>query len=131
MEMYLRCFTSSRPKEWLKWLSWAEYCYNTSWHSVIKKTPFEIVYGRHLLKFLHHVPGTAKVEAVERELIARDQVLKEVREGIFQAQARMKKFYDFYHQEREFSIGDWAFLKLRLYKQMSLVERKNFKFSPR
>ena len=45
LEMYLRCFTSSRPKEWLKWLPWAEFCYNTSWHSVIKKTPFEVVYG--------------------------------------------------------------------------------------
>lgn len=44
-EMYLRCFTSSRQKEWMKWLSWAEYCYNASWNLTINKTPFEVVYG--------------------------------------------------------------------------------------
>lgn len=41
VEMYLGCFTSSRPMEWSKWLAWAEYCYNTSWHSAIKSTPLK------------------------------------------------------------------------------------------
>ena len=43
----------------------------------------------------------------------------------------MKKAYDSYHQEREFSIRGWVFLMLRPYKQMSLVKWKNFKLSPR
>ena len=46
LEMCLRCFTSSRPKAWLKWLSWAEFCYNTSWHFVIKNIVFKVVYSR-------------------------------------------------------------------------------------
>jgi hypothetical protein len=37
LEMYLRCFMSSKPKEWGRWLAWAKYSYNTSWHSTIKK----------------------------------------------------------------------------------------------
>ena len=45
LKMYLRCFTSYNPKVWLKWLTWAEYCYYTSWPSTIR-TPFEVVYGR-------------------------------------------------------------------------------------
>lgn len=27
--MYLRCVTGNRPRSWLDWLLWAEYCYNT------------------------------------------------------------------------------------------------------
>jgi transposase InsO family protein len=27
--MYLRCITGDRPRAWLEWLPWAEYCYNT------------------------------------------------------------------------------------------------------
>lgn len=45
LEMYWRCFTSSRPKEWIKWLLRAEYCYNTSFHCTIKMTPHEAISG--------------------------------------------------------------------------------------
>jgi hypothetical protein len=40
--MYLRCFTSDRPRRWFQWLPWVEYCYNTSYHSSLKTTPFEV-----------------------------------------------------------------------------------------
>jgi transposase InsO family protein len=29
--MYLWCFTGDRPRQWLRWLSWAEYIYNTAY----------------------------------------------------------------------------------------------------
>jgi transposase InsO family protein len=28
--MYLRCLIGDRLRQWLKWLPWAEYCYNTA-----------------------------------------------------------------------------------------------------
>lgn len=28
--VYLCCFTGDRPKSWLRWLPWVEFCYNTS-----------------------------------------------------------------------------------------------------
>jgi hypothetical protein len=69
LEMYLRCFTSDKPKQWVRLLCWAEFCYNISWHSTIKRTPFEVVYGREPPTLLQYVPGTAKVAAVEEELM--------------------------------------------------------------
>lgn len=37
--MYLHCITRDRPRTWLEWLPWAEYCYNTSYHSASRPRP--------------------------------------------------------------------------------------------
>lgn len=51
-------------------------------HTTTKKTPFEIVYGWPPPNLLSYVAGTTRTEAVENELIARDEVLKELCENI-------------------------------------------------
>lgn len=45
LETYLRCMTHSCPSKWSKWLSLAEYWYNTTLQSALKKSPFEVLYG--------------------------------------------------------------------------------------
>jgi hypothetical protein len=90
IEMYLRCFTSSSPKQWAKWLPWVEYCYNTGYHSATKWTPFQIVYGRPPPPLLPYVPGTTKSVAVEDTLKAKDKILQEVQQHLLEAQNRMK-----------------------------------------
>ena len=44
LEQYLRCFAHDQPKNWLDWLAWAEYSYNTTVHSATRLTPFEAVW---------------------------------------------------------------------------------------
>jgi len=41
--MYLRCLAGDRLHSWLQWLPWAEYCFNTSFQSALRATPFEVV----------------------------------------------------------------------------------------
>ena len=38
--MYLRCLAGDRPRSWLQWLLWAEFCFNTSYQSALRTSPF-------------------------------------------------------------------------------------------
>lgn len=131
LEMYLHCFTSNRPKAWVRWLTWAEYCYNTSYHSTNKRTPYEVVYGQMPPNLLDYVPGTTKLDAMEKELKDRDQALGELKDQLKEAQARMKQQYDSRHSAKEFQVGDQLYLRLQPYRQASVSLRRNLKLSPR
>jgi hypothetical protein len=43
----------------------------------------------------------------------------------------MKRFADLKRTERHFEVEDWVYLRLQPYKQHSVVQRKNLKFSLR
>lgn len=85
IEMYLRCFVGNQPRRWVVWLPWAEYCYNTSFHTFLGTTSFQLVYGRPPPRLLHYEPRTTKVEAVDRVLQTRDEVLLDARQHLLQA----------------------------------------------
>ena len=110
--MYLCCVTGDRPRAWVDWLAWAEYCYNTSFHTALHATPFEVVYGRPTPPILPYMPRTARTEAADDLLRSRDEILDEVRQRLLQAQQLSKKYYDTNHQEVEFTVGDWVWLRL-------------------
>lgn len=61
---------------------------------------------------LTYVPDTARVEAVDQTLQARDRVMRELKTQLQQAQDRMKAVYDRGKVEREFFVGNWVYLHL-------------------
>lgn len=62
LEMYLCCFCNICLADWYKWISWAQYCYITSWHTAIKITPFYSIFGRESPPLLSYVPGTTSMK---------------------------------------------------------------------
>ena len=45
LEQYLRCMCFLKPNSWAKWLSLAEWWYNTNYHTSLGMTPFQALYG--------------------------------------------------------------------------------------
>jgi hypothetical protein len=129
--MYLRCVTGDCPRAWVDWLSWAEYCYNTSFHTALRATPFEVVYGRPPPPLLPYTPGTTRTEAAYALLRSRDEILAEVRQRLLQAQQLSKKYYDAGHRDVEFKVGDWVWLRLLNRTAQSLVSGAKGKLGPR
>jgi transposase InsO family protein len=129
--MYLWCVTGDRPRAWVDWLSWAEYCYNTSFQTALRATPFEVVYGRPPPPLLPLQPGAALTEAAESLLRDRDAFLEEVRERLLQAQQYAKKYYDVHHRDVSFEVGDWVLLRLLHRPMQALIAQPKGKLRPR
>jgi hypothetical protein len=92
--MYLHCLAGDRPRSWLQWLPWAEFCYNTSYESALRTMPFEVVYGRSPPSLVSYLPGTARVAAVDRKLRDRESFLLDIRDRLVLAQDTMREIHD-------------------------------------
>jgi hypothetical protein len=62
--MYLCCLAGDQPGQWLQWFAWAEYCYNTAFHSWLRTTPFCVVYGYDPPSLCVYVHGEAQLPVV-------------------------------------------------------------------
>ncbi|MCH79330.1 transposon Tf2-1 polyprotein [Trifolium medium] len=129
LETYLRCFIADQPRTWVSWVHWAEFWFNTTFHSSTEKTPFEIVYGRQPPLIARWIQGETRVESVQRDLMDRDEALRQLRNQLVRAQDKMKQQADKKRVDRSFVCGEWVFVKLRAHRQQSVVTRINAKLA--
>ena len=129
LETYLRCFVHSCPTHWSKWLSVAEFWYNTSDHSSLGRTPFEVVYGYAPRHFGISPEANIPVADLAEWLKERELMTRVIRLHLSRAHARMKRQADKHRSERSFAVGDSVYLKLQPYVQSSIATRSNNKLS--
>ena len=128
LEGFLRCMAHPCPKKWASWLPLAEYWYNTSFHSALGRTPFEVLYG-----YPPRALGITVTDCASADL---DSWLKEratmtevICQQLLRAQQRMKSQADKHRSERSFQVGDLVYLKLQPYIQQSVQARGNQKLA--
>jgi len=129
--MYLRCLAGDRPRTWLQWLPWAEFCFNTSHQSALRTTPFEVVYGRPPPALMSYTPGTVRVAAVDHQLLDRDVFLAEIRERLILAQDTMREQQNKKRRHVEFAVGDWVLLRLQQRTAVGITAASPSKLGPR
>jgi hypothetical protein len=129
--MDLRCLAGDCPRTWLRWLPWAEYCFNTSYQMALKTTPFQVVYRRPPPPMIPFQAGSARVAAVDRQLRDRDTFLAEIKDRLLQAQALMKTAHDRQHRQVEYQVGDWVWLRLNQRAAATIRSEAPSKLAPK
>jgi ribosomal protein L21E len=129
LEAFLRCAVHSCPRDWHKWLSLAEYWYNTSYHTTLGTTPFEVLYGHPPRHFGIANLVDCTVPDLADWLQNRSLLTKLVQQQLLRAQQRMKAQADAKRSEREFQVGDMVYLKLQPHIQSSVASRSNQKLA--
>jgi hypothetical protein len=128
LETYLWCYVHACPNKWSQWLPSAEFWYNTCFHSVIGRSPFEALYG-YPPRLLAVDPSIVSHPDVTMWVSDRQWMDQLLQHHLNRAQHRMKKQSDQHRSERSFSIGDFVYLKLQPYVQTSLAPRSHQKLA--
>ena len=129
LEGFLRCTVHSCSKQWSKWLPVAEFWYNTTYHSALGRTPFEVLYGHQPRHFGIFDLNSCSVPELEAWLKERDLLSQLIKQQLLRVQQRMKSQADKGRSEREFSVGDMVYLKLQPYIQTFVASRTNQKLA--
>jgi len=109
----------------------AEWWYNTTYHTSIRATPYEIVYRQPPPAYLPYLPGDSKIELVDKSLLKREEMLKLLKFHLRRAQDRMKQFTNKHHNDRQFQIRDFVYVKLHPYRQVFVSHWVNTNLAPK
>jgi hypothetical protein len=100
-----------------------------SQHTALHATPFKVVYSRDPPALLSYEQGQSRVPAMDKQLVARDEFLAEIKERLLHAQEVMKGNYDAHHRQVEFQVGDWVWLRLHHHIAATLTEKAKGKLA--
>ncbi|WVZ53598.1 hypothetical protein U9M48_004515 [Paspalum notatum var. saurae] len=118
----------SCPRQWVKWISLAEYWYNTTFQSALGLTPFQALYG-HPPRQLGSTDPAEVVPDLTDWLKDRALLTSLIQQQLVRAQHKMKFQADTKRSEREFQVEDSVYLKLQPYIQSSVASRAHQKLT--
>ena len=116
LEAYLRCFVTDKQNHWSQWLHLAEWCYNSTYHTSAKMTPFQALYGYEPPNWKELVLKDTNVPEVRNQLEKSQKTIELLKDNLIMAQNRMRQQADQCRTERKLEVGYWVFVRLQPYK---------------
>ena len=108
----LRACVIQYDKNWDKCLALAEFSYNNSYQSSLKKAPFEVLYGRRCRTPLSwSQTGERKIFGPDLVIEAENKV-KVIQENLKAAQSRQKSYANKRRKPLQFEVGDHVYLRV-------------------
>lgn len=131
LEQYLRSFVHTKPSQWYSFLPLAEWAYNTSSHLATGVTPYEVIFGKPPPSIPTYISGSSPVEAMDSLLSNRQALLELLQRKLIKAQAQMKVYADKLRRDIQFQVGEFVYVRLRPYRQLSVTRASYNKLTKR
>uniref|UniRef100_A0A0A9TKS5 Uncharacterized protein n=1 Tax=Arundo donax TaxID=35708 RepID=A0A0A9TKS5_ARUDO len=127
LESYLRSMVFLEPKDWFTWLPLAEWWYNTSYHTALRISPFQALYG-YPPPLVGEMALPCNISEEARITVEQKEMMNErLKRNLHIAQERMKHYADNRRSEREFQVGEMVYLKMQPYRQNAFGLRGSLK----
>nr|GFA94609.1 putative reverse transcriptase domain-containing protein [Tanacetum cinerariifolium] len=126
----LRACAIDFRKGWVNHLPLVEFSYNNSYHTSIKATPFEALYGRKCRSpICWNEVGEAQILGPELIQETTEQIIQ-IKQRMQAARDRQKSYVDLKRKPMEFQVEDKVMLKISPWKGVVRF-RKQGKLNPR
>ncbi|TYK19571.1 transposon Tf2-1 polyprotein isoform X1 [Cucumis melo var. makuwa] len=106
-EVFVKEIVKLHPRSIVSNRDRAEYWYNTTYHSSIGITPFQVVYGRLPPPLMYYGDMEIPNSTLEQQLKERDLALETLKEHLKLAQDKMKKCADLKRRELNSKLERW------------------------
>ena len=127
--MLRACALAQGPK-WEDCLPYAEFSYNNSFHTSLKMSLYEALYGRKCRTPLNwSQTGDSRIFGTDLMLEAEKQV-REIRDRLQLAKSRQKSYYDAKHRHISFEPGEHVYLRVTPMKGINRFQTRG-KLAPR
>eukprot|EP00253_Pinus_taeda_P002642 PITA_02642 len=113
LEDMLRTYVMQQPTRWEDYLHLVEFAYNNGYHSSLKMSPFEVLYGRKC-RTPSSWGGPEDKFLLGPEMLEEMEVMvKKVRANLKMAQDRQKNFADRKRTFKEYQVGEHVYIRVR------------------
>ena len=130
LEDMLRMYVMNKQKKWEDYLHLVEFSYKNGQQASLGMSPYEVLYGRRCRTPMNCYNPVNRVVLGPELLKEMEQEVVKIRQNLKAAQDRQKSYADKHRVNREFSVGDHVYLRVRE-KKSSLKLGSFAKFSPR